>query len=151
MATSKQNLGWITDHVKLYKTDPEKAHQWDSALGGYHGIIPVLLLITKGRKTGKEVNAPLIYRKQPGGKFSIIASKGGAPDHPDWYLNLLKDPIAEIQVGKDHYRVKAHTVPEGAERDRMWEDHVSVYPLYNDYQKRAGTRKIQIVLLEPIQ
>lgn len=150
MSDAKQNVDWKAQHVALYKTDPEKAHLWDSSVAGYHGVIPVLLLITKGRKTGKDVYSPLIYRKQPGGAFSIIASQGGAPDHPNWYLNLLKNPEAEIQVGKDHYRVKAHTVPEGPEHNRIWQDHMSVYARYDDYQKRATNRKIPVVLLDPV-
>jgi len=137
---------WMQDHIKRYQTDPEKAHLWDSALGGSKGLIPTLLLTTKGRKSGKPHLTPLIYSKQGAG-FAVIASKGGAPAHPAWYLNLQTEPEVEIQVGPQHYKARARTAgPE--ERKRIWGDMVKLYPPYDDYQARAG-REIPVVIIEP--
>ena len=93
---------WIADHVKLYKSDPEKAHLWDSSIGGGKGLIPTLLLTKKGRKSGREISTPLIYGTH-GSAYVVIASKGGAPDHPDWYKNPLADPMCHIHVSTAAY------------------------------------------------
>jgi deazaflavin-dependent oxidoreductase (nitroreductase family) len=119
---------------------------WDSSLGGSKGMIPTLLLTTKGRKSGDGHDTPLIYTKAAKG-FAVIASKGGAPKHPSWYLNLEAEPDVEIQVGKDHYRAHARTA-NPAERAALWADMAKLYPPYDDYQARAG-REIPVVILEP--
>ena len=109
--------GWIADHVKLYLNDPDKAHMWDSAPVGGPGLLPTLLLTTTGRKSGKPRILPLLYVKVDAG-FVIIASKGGAPQHPGWFLNLLDEPKCEIRVGRDYDRVAAR-VAEGEEREEL--------------------------------
>ena len=81
-------IPWIADHTKLYETDPEKAHMWDSSALGGPGVLPTLLLTTTGRKSGEARPSPLIYGALDNG-YAIIASKGGMPNHPFWYLNLL--------------------------------------------------------------
>jgi hypothetical protein len=83
--------GWIADHIRLYLDDPEKAHYWDAILGGGTGMLPTLLLVTTGRKSGAKRPLPLIYREVDG-NYVIIASKGGARAHPAWYLNLVGQP-----------------------------------------------------------
>ena len=138
---------WISDHVKLYLEDPEKARLFDSASIGGPGILPCLLLITRGRKTSNISRLPLIYC-EAGGAFVIVASKGGAPAHPAWFLNLVAEPECEIRVGKDGYKVKAR-VAEGNERESLWHSMVEIYPPYNDYQA-ATERKIPVVVLDPI-
>ena len=140
---------WIGEHVKLYQRDPEKAHLWDSTLGGNKGggLIPTLLLTTKGRKSGATHLTPLIYAKT-GKAFAVIASKGGDPKHPAWYLNLSQNPDVEIQVGKDHYHAKARTA-NPAERKQLWAQMAKLYPPYDAYQARAGGREIPVVVLEP--
>lgn len=138
---------WISDHIKLYLEDPEKAHLWDASLGGGSGMLPTLLLITRGRKSGRRRPLPLIYR-QVGDDFVIIASKGGAPEHPAWYLNLLESPECGIQVAADHYVARARTAT-GDERQRLWHKMAEIYPPYDDYQKAAGDREIPVVVLEP--
>src|ERR1044072_5003168 len=90
---------WITDHVKLYLSDPEAAHMWDSRVAGGPGPLPTLLLIARGAKSGKLRPLPLLYREVDG-KYVIIASKGGAPTHPGWYVNLRENPDCEIRVGR---------------------------------------------------
>ena len=138
---------WIAEHVKLYLEDPDKAHMWDSTPRGGPGVLPTLLLTTTGRKSGKLRKLPLLYVRVEDG-FVIVASKGGAPQHPAWFLNLQATPACEIQVGREHYRVNAR-VAEGEERAALWKKMAELYPPYDDYQ--AGTqREIPVVVLEPI-
>jgi deazaflavin-dependent oxidoreductase (nitroreductase family) len=138
---------WVEEHIRLYKTDPEKAHLWDSSMaGGTQGMIPTLLLTTTGRKSGKAQSTPLIYSEQCKG-FAVIASKGGAPTHPAWYLNLEANPDVEIQVGPKHYHARARTAgPE--ERAAIWADMLKLYPPYDRYQARAP-REIPVVVFDP--
>lgn len=138
---------WIREHIELYQTDPEKAHMWDSTAAGGNGILPALLLITRGRKSGDEKLLPLIYKKV-GDNFIIIASKGGAPSHPAWFLNIDAEPDCDIQVGPEKFAVRAR-VAEGAEREDLWQQLAEVYPPYNNYQQYAGDRVIPVVVLEP--
>lgn len=137
---------WIREHVELYLSDPEKAHMWDATQAGGKGVLPTLLLISKGRKSGETKMLPLIY-KEVNGAWVIIASKGGAPAHPAWYLNLVATPECEIRVGKDAYEVTARDA-EGEERADLWAQLAEVYPPYNDYQQWAGDREIPVVVLE---
>lgn len=146
-STDTELPSWIFDHIKLYREDPDKGHLWDSAPVGGPGLLPTLLLHTTGRKSGRASVLPLIYKNVNNG-YVIIASKGGAPSHPAWYLNLVADPDCEIQIAHDHYRVKARTA-EGEERETLWQQLAEVYPPYNDYQA-ATTREIPVVVLEPI-
>ena len=136
----------VRPHVKLYLEDPERGRLWDSSPFGGPGILPCLLLVTRGRKTGKTSMLPLIYG-EAGDAFVIIASKGGAPAHPAWYLNLEAEPECEIQVGKDHHRVRARTA-EGEEREELWHLMADLYPPYNDYQVEAKDRQIPVVVLD---
>ncbi len=137
---------WIKNHIELYLTDPEAAHMWDSGVAGGPGPLPTLLLISKGRKSGDEKMLPLIYKKV-GDAYVIIASKGGAPTHPAWYLNLVAEPHCQIRVGKENMAVTARDA-SGAEREDLWGQLAEVYPPYNDYQKTAGDRTIPVVVLE---
>ena len=138
---------WIVDHIRLYKTDPEKAHFWDSSLGGGEGLIATLLLTTTGRKSGRDIPTPLIYGPY-GSAYVVIASKGGAPDHPDWYKNLVANPACRIQVGKQAYVAKARTAT-GEERSKLWSQLQKIYPPYDDYQRATKGREIPVVVLEP--
>lgn len=137
---------WIKNHIELYLTDPEAAHMWDSGVAGGPGPLPTLLLISKGRKSGEEKMLPLIYKKV-GDAYVIIASKGGAPAHPAWYLNLVAEPHCQIRVGKENMAVTARDA-SGTEREDLWGQLAEVYPPYNDYQKTAGDRTIPVVVLE---
>lgn len=138
---------WIRDHIELYRTDPEKAHLWDSSLGGGKGMVATLLLTTKGRKSGRDISVPLIYAPY-GSAYVVIASKGGAPDHPAWYKNLLANPTCDIQVSTKAYRAKARTAT-GDERAKLWAQLQKIYPPYDDYQRVARDRQIPVVVLEP--
>jgi proline iminopeptidase len=110
--------------------------------------VPSLLLITTGRKSGEKYLFPLFYGKAGSGYF-VVASKGGAPEHPGWYRNLRANPDVEIQVGTAKMRARARTVT-GAERVPLWEQAVGIWPPYTDYQRKAGSREIPVVVLEPI-
>jgi len=138
---------WIEAHIKLYLEDPDSAHMWDSTIVGGPGILPTLLLTTTGHKSGEPRMLPLIYLKTDD-KFVIIASKGGAPEHPAWYLNLVDHPQCNIQVGRDHYKVTARTAGDD-ERAALWAKMAEIYPPYNEYQS-ATDRKIPVVVLDPI-
>lgn len=138
---------WIADHIKLYREDPDKAHMWDATLGGGTGMLPTLLLTSTGRKSGEPRPLPLIYKKVGNG-YVIIASKGGAPAHPAWYLNLVAEPSCHVQAGRDMTDATARTAV-GDEREDLWAQLAELYPPYNDYQKSAGDREIPVIVLEP--
>ena len=138
---------WISQHIEQYLSDPEAAHLWDSSLLGGPGILPTLLLTTTGRKSGEQKMLPLIYKKV-GNAYVIIASKGGAPTHPAWYLNLKAGVECEIQVGSLGLAVTARDAVDD-ERQVLWDQLAEVYPPYNAYQKTAGGRVIPVVVLEP--
>ena len=146
--TPTEAPSWITDHIKLYLEDPAKAHMWDSAPVGGPGVLPTLLLTTTGRKSGEPRMLPLLYQQVDAG-FVIIASKGGAPSHPAWYLNLRDNPGCEIQVGSDHHHVTAR-IAEGEERAELWQVMVDLYAPYDDYQTKTD-RQIPVVVLESLQ
>ena len=108
---------------------------------------PVLLLTTTGRKTGKERVTPLLYLRN-GNNFAIVASNGGAPKHPVWWLNLQNNPEAEVEIQDTRLRVRAE-VTTGEEKRHLWDRLVRRYPPYRDYQRRTD-REIPVILLEPV-
>jgi F420H(2)-dependent quinone reductase len=110
------------------------------------GKAPILLLTVAGRKSGKRRTTPLLHGRD-GDNYVVIASMGGAPKHPAWYHNL-EGQEAEIQVGRKRLRVRARDA-EGEERERLWALMVSLYPSYDDYQKKTE-RRIPVVVLEPV-
>lgn len=131
---------WVADHIKEYvESGGDKGHEWRG--------VPTLLLSVKGRKSGLWRRTALIYGRD-GGNYVVVASKGGAPSHPLWYLNLRDNPEAEIQVGADKQRVRARDA-EGEERTRLWDTMSAIWPDYNSYQTKTD-RQIPVVVLEPI-
>lgn len=136
---------WVADHVKLYLEDPDKGHMWDSTPRGGPGILPTLLLTAIGRKSGQPRMLPLLYVRVDNG-FVIVASKGGAPKHPAWFLNLLQTPACEVRVGREHFRAHAR-LAEGEERTALWRRMAELYPPYDDYQANTQ-REIPVVVLE---
>jgi deazaflavin-dependent oxidoreductase (nitroreductase family) len=145
--TRFSQLDFIRKHIALYRSDPEKAHMWDSTPGGGPGVLPTLLLTTTGRKTGAARDAPLIYGESDG-SYVVVASRGGTPTHPLWFMNLEAHPECELQVGAKHLRARAR-VAEGPERERLWRQMAEIYPPYDEYQEKAGARVIPVVVLEP--
>ncbi len=138
---------WIRDHVRRYlESDGADGHMWDASIAGGTGLVPTLLLTTVGRRSGKALTLPLIYGKSGDG-YVIVASKGGAPAHPAWYLNLCDRPEVDVQVEARRFRARARTA-SGEERTALWNQMVGIYAPYTDYQERAG-REIPVVVLEP--
>ena len=138
---------WIADHLQRYlDTDGADGHIWDSAPVGGPGPIPTLLLTTTGRRSGKTIVMPLIYG-EAGGNYVVVASKGGAPTHPGWYLNLSAHSNVEVQILAKRFRATARTA-SGAERAALWQQMAAIYPPYNDYQAKTD-REIPVVVLEP--
>jgi F420H(2)-dependent quinone reductase len=116
-------------------------------LFGRMGKNPLLLLNTVGRKSGKKRANPLLYVVD-GEDFVIIASKGGAPTHPAWYLNLVANPDTTVEVGDRELRISAEEV-DGEEKVRLWRKMAEMYPTYDDYQKKTD-REIPVVILHPM-
>ena len=127
------------DHVQRYlETGGEIGHLWNGATA--------LLLTMTGRKSGKLLTTPLIYASD-GDDYIVIASKGGAPTHPAWYLNISQTPEVEIQVKDKVMKATASTV-HGAERERLWEVATRVWPNFDQYAERTD-RQIPVVKLTP--
>ncbi|NUR78532.1 MAG: nitroreductase family deazaflavin-dependent oxidoreductase [Thermoleophilia bacterium] len=127
------------EHVRRYReTGGEVGHDWKRGS-------KILLLTTKGRKTGEARTTPLIYENADG-KYVIVASKGGAPEHPGWYKNLVKEPEVELQVKDEVFPARARTA-QGEERERLWKLAAQQWPDYDAYQTRTD-REIPVVVLE---
>lgn len=127
------------EHVRVYReTGGEHGYNWRGTT--------ILLLTTTGRSSGQERTTPLIHRTDDG-RWVVVASKGGAPDHPDWYKNLEASPEATIQVKAEQIPVRARTA-EGEERERLWRSMTEVWPAYDDYQRKTQ-REIPVVVFEP--
>lgn len=110
----------------------------------------LLLLTVRGAKTGQPRTYPLAYHRD-GNNYVVIASKGGAPTHPDWYRNVLVNPEVEVEVGTQRFKAHARAVPEGPERDERYERQAQIMPGFRDYEvKTAGIRTIPVVVLESI-
>jgi deazaflavin-dependent oxidoreductase (nitroreductase family) len=128
------------EHVRRYReTGGEEGHDWNGT--------QALLLTTTGRRSGEPRTTPLIYGRS-GDDYLVVASKGGADEPPDWYLNLEAHPEVEVQVRDDVFRARARTAtPE--EKPAMWEEMVSHWPPYDEYQEKTS-REIPVVVLERI-
>jgi deazaflavin-dependent oxidoreductase (nitroreductase family) len=121
-------------------------HANKGKVGGPFEGTDILILTTTGAKSGQTRWNPLAYTRD-GDRYIIVASKGGAPEHPDWYYNLLKYPSVSIEVGTENVLVDA-TVAEGAERDRLFAQHAERLPRFRDYEK-STSREIPVVILTP--
>jgi deazaflavin-dependent oxidoreductase (nitroreductase family) len=115
-------------------------------IGGRVIGMPVLMLTTKGRKSGEPRSNVLTYVPK-GGAFVVYASYAGEPKHPAWWLNLVADPHATVQRGQEVVPVVAREA-EGQERADLWAEVLRVAPDYAEYEKRT-TRRIPVVVLEP--
>jgi deazaflavin-dependent oxidoreductase (nitroreductase family) len=137
MSSSDDNL-FGPEHVRVYReTDGERGYHWRGTT--------ILLLTTTGHKSGQERTTPLIHRTD-GDRWVVVASKGGAPDHPGWYKNLQADPEATVQVRGEVIPVRASTAQD-SERERLWKLMTEVWPDYDEYQKKTD-REIPIVVFE---
>ena len=117
-------------------------------LFGRMGKSPILLLNTVGRKSGKKRTSPLLYAMD-GEDFVIIASKGGASAHPAWYLNLMANPEATVEIEDREVRVKAEEA-DSEEKSRLWQKMVEMYPAYDAYQEKTE-REIPLLVLHPVE
>jgi deazaflavin-dependent oxidoreductase (nitroreductase family) len=127
------------EHVRRYlETDGEVGYRWRNGA-------PILILTTTGRRSGEERVKPLIFGEDDG-RYVVVASKGGAKHHPDWYLNLRAEPDVHVQVKADRFRARARTA-EGEERARLWERMAEIWPAYDDYRQKTD-REIPVVVLE---
>ena len=134
---------WVGSHIKEYvESDGQQGHLWRG--------FPTLLLTTRGRKTGKLRRTALIYGRD-GENYLLVASTGGGPKHPYWYLNLVENPLVEIQVQEKKLRAWARTAdPE--EKQRLWPVMSKIFPTYDEYILKAAQagREIPLIILEPV-
>jgi F420H(2)-dependent quinone reductase len=130
---------WVRDQVELYERS-----------GGTEGTtlrgMPVVILTTRGARSGKLRKTPLM-RVEHDGRYAVVASLGGAPKHPVWYHNVLADPNVELQDGPVRRDMKAREL-SGEERAVWWDHAVAAFPDYADYQRKTD-REIPVFLLEP--
>ncbi|MYW43935.1 nitroreductase family deazaflavin-dependent oxidoreductase [Streptomyces sp. SID161] len=133
---------WVREQVELYEGS-----------GGTKGTtlrdtgMPVILLTTRGARSGKIRKTPLM-RVEHDGRYAAVASLGGAPKHPVWYFNVKADPRVELQDGPQKWEMRAREVT-GAEKAEWWERAVAAFPPYADYQRKT-TREIPVFVLEPL-
>jgi deazaflavin-dependent oxidoreductase (nitroreductase family) len=127
------------EHVERYlATDGEEGFHWRNGTS-------ILVLFTKGRKSGQERAHALIFREH-GDAYLVVASKGGADTPPAWFVNLAADPNVEVQIKGERFRASAR-VATPAEKPEVWAKMVEVWPDYDAYQQRTS-REIPVVVLE---
>jgi deazaflavin-dependent oxidoreductase (nitroreductase family) len=132
---------WVAQHIRRYvETDGRSGHRWSG--------MNTLLLTTRGRRSGALHRTALIYGLVEG-RYVVVASDGGAPRHPNWYLNLVAHPEVEVQVGPDRFAGRARPATP-RERLALWSMMASILPQYDSYQRRAerAHRTIPVVILE---
>jgi proline iminopeptidase len=142
--------GWMVEHANRYlESGGTDGHLYRMTPPGRPEMtVPALLLTTTGRKSGERFVFPLFYGRD-GDRCFVIASKGGAPQHPGWYRNLLADPNVEVQVGTEKIKARARTAT-GAERARLWQKALEFWPPYAEYQTKTE-REIPVVVLDPVR
>jgi deazaflavin-dependent oxidoreductase (nitroreductase family) len=124
---------------RYLETGGRDGHIWEG--------VPTLLLTTRGRRSGEPRTTPLIYGRA-GERYLVVASRGGAPAHPDWYQNLAADPEVQVQVMADRFKARARTA-SASEKPALWKTMTSIWPPYDEYQART-TREIPVVVLERV-
>ena len=146
MAETEQNEK-TTDYNAFNRQLIEEFRANGGKVGGMFAGAPLLLLTTTGAKSGQPRVAPLAYTTD-NGRLVVIASKGGAPTHPDWFHNLRANPDVTVEVGTETFPARA-TVPQGAERQRLFDQMAAQMPGFAEYQKNT-VRKIPVVVLERV-
>lgn len=132
-------VDWVAEHIRRYvETDGGDGQLWRG--------VPTLLLTVTGRTSGVPHRTALIYGED-GERFVVVASQGGAPEHPQWYRNLQVDPQVHVQVGPRRFAATASTAAAD-DKLRLWPMMVAIFPSYADYQRKTD-RDIPVVLLEP--
>lgn len=120
----------------------------EGRVGGPFEGAPMLLLRTTGARTGIERVNPVVYQRLGPRSVAVFASKGGAPDNPDWYHNLLAHPKVTAEIGTGTVELTAR-VAENGEREPIWTAQKAAYPGFADYERKT-TRQIPVVILEPV-
>ena len=140
---------WMVEHANRYlASGGTDGHMYKTTVPQRGEITaPALLLTTTGRKSGDKFIFPLFYGMD-GDSCFVIASKGGAPQHPGWYRNILANPDVEVQVATKKINARARTT-EGEERLRLWKKALEFWPPYADYQLKTE-REIPVVVLDPV-
>ena len=129
------------EHVDRYRaTDGEEGYDWQRGT-------TILLLTTRGRRSGAERTTPLIFRRR-GDDYLVVASRGGTDAPPGWYLNLQAEPEVQVQVRGDVFRARARDATPD-EQPELWRKMAEVWPDYDEYQKKTE-RQIPVVVLEPV-
>ncbi len=138
-------VGWVQDHIRTYvDSNGQEGHIWRG--------VPTLLLTTTGRRSGELRRTALIYGRD-GEDFVIVASKGGAPNNPLWYENLVAYQKVTIQVGPEVFDCEASTYEEsgaaGEHRQKVWGSLVAIWPGFGEYQTKTS-RRIPLVRLKKV-
>jgi deazaflavin-dependent oxidoreductase (nitroreductase family) len=120
----------------------------DGKVGGNFEGFPLLLLHHVGAKSGMERVNPLAYQRL-GDSVAVFASKGGAPNNPDWFHNVVAHPDVTIEIGSERRPAKAR-VATGEERERIWNAQKAAYPNFAEYESKTGGRQIPVVVLDPV-
>lgn len=132
--------GWQQEHARRYiATGGQDGHIWEG--------VTTLLLTTTGRRSGESRTTPLIYGRD-GDRYLVVASRGGAPQHPAWYENLAAHPEVHVQVMADRFTARARAATP-AEKPALWKTMAAIWPPYDEYQART-TREIPLVILERV-
>jgi len=134
-------LAGIRLHAAVYRLSGGR-------IGSRFGTLEQVLLTTTGRRTGRQRTTPLMVTPVDGDRWVLVASWGGSPEHPQWYLNLVAHPDVRVQRGRRTYAMRARTA-EGAEREELWRAAVAANPGYATYQERTE-RQIPVVVLERV-
>jgi len=131
--------GWIAGHIAAYEAEGDDYPTMDNGA-------PLLLLTTKGSKSGLWRRTVLIYGEH-NGSYVLVASQGGAPVHPSWYVNLVNNPEVQLRVNDRTFRAIARTAT-AEEKGELWDAMVPIWPPYAEYQKKTD-RDIPVVVVEP--
>ena len=146
--TPPGNIQWNEQHLHSYLTSGgTEGHFYDFDPINGEGYQPTCLIKHIGRKTGRTLIVPLIYGMVVG-EIVIVASKGGAPAHPAWYLNIAAASELEVQVATQAFRASWRE-PADAERQRVWDQMVAIFPPYAEYQRKTE-RLIPLVMMKPL-
>jgi deazaflavin-dependent oxidoreductase (nitroreductase family) len=134
----------MIDYNALNRHIIEEFRTHEGKVGGPYAGVPLLLLTTTGAKSGEPRINPVAYNTD-GERLVVLASKSGAPIHPDWYHNIVAHPDVRVEIGTESFEARA-TVAEGAERDELFAKRVAVMPNFAEYQAKT-TRTIPVVVL----
>lgn len=118
------------------------------AVTGMFAAAPLVLVTTTGAKSGQPRTTPVVFTRAPDGNVVIIASKGGAPSHPDWYHNIVANPDVDVELADETYKARAR-IASGDERRALYDAQAAVMPNFSEYEK-ATTREIPVVVLERV-